>query len=593
MFRTHTCGELAENTAGKEVMLSGWVNSRRDHGGLIFIDLRDRYGITQVTFDPKVNKDAWKVADGVRDEFVVRIEGNVAKRPKDMVNKKISTGGIEVEAKLIEVLSKSKTPPFEVAWQPEGEQKLSNEELRLKYRYLDLRRKKMFDNIRLRDSFVTAIRDYLHKEDFIEIDTPILTKSSPEGARDFLVPSRLHPGKFYALPQSPQQYKQLLMVGGIDKYFQIAPCMRDEDARADRSSGEFYQLDLEMSFVDQDDILKLMEKMFTTIVEKVSTKKIMTKPWPRLQYDDVMLRYGSDKPDIRFGLEIQDVTDLVRHSGFSVFTEAIKKGGVVRCVNAKAASGFSRGEIDSLTNYVKEFGAKGLAYIVIEKDGKLKSPILKFLGEEAADALVKFMNGKKGDVLFFGADKEAIVCEALGNLRKELGKKLKLIDENLLGFCFVIGWPLFEGELEDGHYAPAHHMFTMPVEEDIAKLDTDAGSVRSLQHDMVLNGYEVGGGSIRIHRSDIQEKIFKLIGFKKDRIKFFSHMLEAFSYGAPPHGGMAPGIDRLVMILAGEENLREVIAFPKNQKAEDLVTGAPDSIEPIQLKELNIRPEKE
>lgn len=593
MYRTHTCGQLTEKQVKKSVVLSGWVNSRRDHGGLIFIDLRDRYGLTQITFDPQVAKDAWKIADSVRDEYVIRIEGVVKKRPKEMVNKNLATGVIEVEVANIEVLSQSKTPPFEVAWQPEGEQILSNEELRLKYRYLDLRRKKMLHNIQLRTKLVKAIRDYLHKEDFIEIDTPILTKSSPEGARDFLVPSRLHPGKFYALPQSPQQYKQLLMVGGIDKYFQIAPCMRDEDARADRSPGEFYQLDLEMSFVEQDDILNLMEKMFTEIVEEISDKKIMTKPWPRLQYDDVMLRYGSDKPDIRFGLEITDVSDVVKDSGFSVFTDAIRNGGVVRCINAKNASTFSRSEIDSLTDFVKEFGAKGLAYIVIEQDGTYKSPIKKFLGDDVTEHLVKTMDGKKGDILFFGADKESIVCEALGNLRKQLGKKLGLIDDSLLAFCFVIGWPLFEPEMEEGHYAPAHHMFTMPVVEDLPKLEKDPGNVRSLQHDMVLNGFEVGGGSIRIHRADIQEKIFKLIGFKKDRIKFFSHMLEAFSYGAPPHGGMAPGIDRLAMILAGEENLREVIAFPKNQKAQDLVTGAPDSIEPHQLKELNLRPTKE
>jgi aspartyl-tRNA synthetase len=593
MLRTHTCGELTEKQQGKQVTLAGWVNSRRDHGGLIFIDLRDRYGITQVTFDPKIDKDAWKIVDSVRDEFVIVTTGKVINRPKDMVNQNLATGSIEIEATKIVIVSKSKTPPFEVAWQPEGEKTLSNEELRLKYRYLDLRRKKMLDNLKLRADFVKAIRDYLHEDGFLEVDTPILTKSSPEGARDFLVPSRLYPGKFYALPQSPQQYKQLLMVGGIDKYFQLAPCMRDEDARADRSPAEFYQLDLEMSFVEQKDILDFMEKMFTKIVEEVSDKKIMAKPWPRLQYDDVMMRYGVDKPDIRFGLEIQDVSELVQDSGFSVFTNAIKKEGVVRCINAKDASSFSRGDIDSLTELVKECGAKGLAYIVIEKDGSIKSPITKFLGDMVTDNLIKKMKGKKGDILFFGADKESVVCESLGTLRSILGKQLGLIDKNLLAFCFIVGWPLFEPEIVDGHYAPAHHMFTMPVEEDRKKLDSDPGSVRSLQHDMVLNGFEVGGGSIRVHEADIQEKIFKLIGFKKDRVKFFSHMLEAFAYGAPPHGGMAPGIDRLVMILAGEENMREVVAFPKNQKAQDLVTGAPDSIEPQQLKELHLRSTKD
>jgi len=451
----------------------------------------------------------------------------------------------------------------------------------------------MLENLKLRADFVKAIRDYLHKEDFLEIDTPILTKSSPEGARDFLVPSRLHPGKFYALPQSPQQYKQLLMIGGIDKYFQIAPCMRDEDARADRSPGEFYQLDLEMSFVDQKDILDLIEKMLTSVIEKISEKKIFAKPWPRLEYDEVMLKYGTEKPDLRFKLEILDVSTIVKDSGFSVFKDAIKNGGIVRCINAKGASSFSRGEIDSLTDYVKSFGAKGLAYIVIERDGTFKSPIIKFLGDDVTKKVVSAMEGKKGDILFFGADSETIVCEALGNLRRELGRRLNLIDDSMLAFCFIVNWPLFEKNLEDGNLAPSHHMFTMPRSEDIPKLEKDPASVRSLQHDMVLNGYEVGGGSIRIHSADIQERIFKLIGFNKDKIKFFSHMLKAFEYGAPPHGGMAPGIDRLVMILAGEENLREVIAFPKNQRAEDLVIGAPADIEPKQLKELHLKRQKD
>jgi aspartyl-tRNA synthetase len=510
-----------------------------------------------------------------------------------MINKNLATGEIEVEGTTIDILSKSKTPPFEVSWQPEGENEVTNEDLRLTHRYLDIRSKRMLKNLQLRSDAVKFIRDFLHKKDFLEIETPILTKSSPEGARDFLVPSRLHPGKFYALPQSPQQYKQLLMVGGIDKYFQIAPCMRDEDARADRSPGEFYQLDLEMSFVEQKDILDLMEELFTKLAKEVTNKKILETPWPRLEYDDVMLRYGVDKPDLRFGLEIHDVSEIVKESGFSVFTDAIKKDGVVRALNAKGAATFSRSDIDSLTEFVKTHGAKGLAYIVIEEKGSYKSPIVKFLGDDVTEKIVKEMDGKPGDIIFFGADKPQVVQEALGQLRNELGKKLNLIDNNILAFCFVVGFPLFEKELTDGHYAPEHHMFTMPIEKDVPKLDTDPSKVRSYQHDMVLNGFEIGGGSIRIHQSDIQEKIFKLIGFKKDRIKFFNHMLTAFQFGAPPHGGMASGIDRVIMLLAGVENIREVTAFPKNQKAQDLTVGAPDDVEAQQLKDIRIKPIKE
>lgn len=593
MYRTHTCGELQKKDIGKEIQLAGWVNSRRDHGGLIFIDLRDRYGLTQVTFDPKVDKSSWEAADKVRDEYVIMIKGIVRARPKEMINKNIATGVIEVEADSIEVLSTSKTPPFEVAWIPEKEgkkERVVNEELRLKYRYLDLRRSRMLNNLKFRAKCIKFIRDFLHRQDFIEVETPILTKSTPEGARDFLVPSRIHPGKFYALPQSPQQYKQMLMLGGVDKYFQIPSCMRDEDARADRSPGEFFQLDVEMSFVIQDDILNLMERLFTSLAETLTPhKKILQKSWPRLEYDDVTLKYGFDKPDIRFGLEIKDISQIVKGCGFSVFTKAIEQGGVVRAINAKGCAKFSRAEIDKLTDFVKEFGAKGLAYIVIEKKDKYKSPIVKFLGDDVIEKIIKDMEGEPGDIIFFGAGSVAVVCESLGSLRKELGKKLGLVDKDVLAFAFILGWPLFEPELEDGHYAPSHHQFTMPREEDWAKLDSDPARVKSYQHDMVLNGYEIGGGSIRIHRADIQEKVFKLIGFGPERIKFFSHMLKAFEYGAPPHGGIALGIERLIMILAGEENIREVIAFPKNQKAQDVTMGAPATVEEEQLKELHIK----
>ena len=601
MYRTHTCSELTKKQEGKVVTLAGWVNSRRDHGGLIFIDLRDRYGLTQINFDPKKSKAAWRLADKVRDEYVIKVSGKVTSRPKEMVNPKLKTGEIEIEAAEIEILNTAKTPPFEIAYIPaeSAEQQIDkaknvNEELRLKYRYLDLRRRKMVTNLEFRAKFIKYIRDFLHAENFVEVETPILTKSSPEGARDFLVPSRLHPGQFYALPQSPQQYKQMLMVGGLDRYFQIAPCLRDEDARADRSPGEFYQLDLEMSFVEQKDLLDLMEKLFTGAAEKLTSRKIMTKPWPRLTYDEVMLKYGVDKPDLRFGLEIKDISELVKNCKFSVFTEVLKSGGVVRALVAPGGSKLSRSEIDKLTDFVRDLGAKGLAYIVVDSVGKHKSPIIKFIGDELTEKIIKELKAKPGDIIFFGADKVGKVCEVLGQLRNELGRKLNLIDKNLMAFCFVVDFPLFEPELVDGHYAPMHHMFTMPKVEDWNKLAREkAGSVKSLQHDMVLNGIEVGGGSIRIHRPDIQEKIFKLIGFSQDRIKFFHHMLEAFTYGAPPHGGMAPGIERLLMLFLGEDNIREVMAFPKNAKAQDVMMGAPDDVEPEQLQELGIKVERD
>ncbi|MBU4332373.1 aspartate--tRNA ligase [Patescibacteria group bacterium] len=616
MYRTHTCGQLRKKDIGKEITLSGWVNSRRDHGGVVFIDLRDRYGITQVKCDPKISKNAWRQADKVRDEYVIKVAGKVKARPKDMLNPRLETGEIEVEAQTVEILNTAKTPPFEIAWPPGDDVKdkaeETNEEVRLKYRYLDLRRKKMVKNLCLRYKLIKFIRDFLEKEGFIEIETPLLTKSTPEGARDFIVPSRLNPGKFYALPQSPQQYKQMLMVAGIDKYFQIAPCLRDEDARADRSPGEFYQLDLEMSFVEQKDILDLTERLFTQAAEKLIDKKIMKKPWPRISWDEVMLKYGVDKPDLRFGLEIQDISKLVKDCGFKVFSDTVKKGGVVRAVNGEGAAKFSRSELDKLEGLAQDLGAPGLGYVIIDQEinpstnsgrGKsrnqenkktknqennFKSPLLKFIGEEKMGEIVKEMKGKPGDIIFFMAGEELKVAEILGQIRLELGRKLGLIDDNLLAFCYVVDWPLFEPGMTDGHFSPAHHMFTMPKEKDWPKLDTAPEKVKSYQHDMVLNGFEVAGGSIRIHRPDIQEKIFKLIGFNKERIKFFSHMLEAFKYGAPPHGGIAPGIERIAMLFAGEESIREMMAFPKNSRGEDVMIGAPSEVEQEQLKELGI-----
>ena len=590
-YRTHTCGEIAKKDKDKKIILSGWVNSRRDHGGLIFVDLRDRSGLTQITFDPKISKESWELANKIRSEFVIRIEGKVILRPDDMINPKLKTGEIEIEVKNIEVLSESKTPPFEVE-EIEGVDKAKDvkEDLRLEYRYLDIRRKKMRENLKIRHKIIKFMRDYLDEESFWEVETPSLTKSTPEGARDFIVPSRLHQGKFYSLPQSPQQYKQLLMVGGVEKYFQIARCFRDEDQRGNRQL-EFTQLDLEMSFINQDEILNLTEKMMIKLVEKLSDKKIMFKPFPRLNYDDVIKKYGVDKPDLRYGLEIEDISEIVKGCEFGVFADAIKKGGVVRAICAKGAAKFSRTEIDKLTEYAKEFGAKGLAYIVI-KENELQSPIVKFLGDELAQKIVEKMKGEQDDIIFFGVDSEKIAGEVLGQIRIELAKKLDLIDNNKLAFAFIINWPLFEKELEDGHFAPAHHMFTMPHEDDLSLLDKEPQKARSYQHDLVLNGNEIGGGSIRIHKRDIQEKIFDLIGFNEEKKKSFEHMLKAFEFGPPPHGGIAMGLDRFIMILCNEKDIREVIAFPKSGDGKDLTMGAPSEVEKGQLDELGIKIKK-
>ena len=590
-YRTHTCGELTERDKDKKVILSGWVNSRRDHGGLIFIDLRDRYGLTQITFDPKKSKKSWEVADKIRSEYVIRVEGKVVPRPDDMINKKLKTGEIEIEVEKIEVLSESKTPPFEVE-EIEGVDKAKDvkEDLRLEFRYLDIRRKKMRENLEFRHKVVKMIRDYFDKKEFWEIETPCLTKSTPEGARDFIIPSRLHQGEFYSLPQAPQQYKQLLMVGGVEKYFQIVKCFRDEDQRGARQL-EFTQLDLEMSFVNQEDIMKLVEEIYIDIAEKLTDKKIISKPFPRLDYDEVMKKYGSDKPDLRYGLEIEDISEMVKGCGFGVFSDAIENGGVVRAICAKGASKFSRADIDKLTEFAKEFGAKGLAYIVV-KENELQSPIVKFLGDELAQKIVEKIKGEPGDIIFFGADSEKIVRNVLGQIRIELAKKLNLANENKLAFAFVVNFPLFEEGLENGHYAPEHNMFTMPKTDDLKFLDSNPKKVKSYQHDLVLNGYEIGGGAIRIHKRDIQEKVFDLIGFDEEKKKSFEHMLKAFEFGPPPHGGMAMGLDRLIMILRDEADIREVIAFPKSGDGKDLTMGAPSEIEKKQLDELGIKVKK-
>ncbi|MEA1926009.1 MAG: aspartate--tRNA ligase [Patescibacteria group bacterium] len=586
MLRTHTCNDIDIHNIGTSVTLAGWVHSRRDHGGIIFIDLRDRYGITQLRFDPKSNKKVWEQANELRCEWVIKAKGSVVKRPDDMINKKLNSGEIEIDADELEVLSRAKTPPFELE-----EEKISEirEELRMEYRYIDLRRRSSVETLIKRHEFISFLRSYLNEKEFIEIETPVLTKSTPEGARDFLVPSRLQAGKFYALPQSPQQYKQLLMLSGVDKYYQIAKCFRDEDTRGDRQP-EFTQLDLEMSFVEQDDILKLTEDIFTKAIESVfPDKKFLAKPWLRLNYDEVMLKYGVDKPDLRFNMEIKDLTSLVKGCGFKVFADAVERGNVVRALCApKSALKLSRSQIDELTEYVKKFGAKGLAYMIIEKDG-LRSPIVKFLGNELAKKIVREMEAKEGDIIFFGADTKEIVCESLGNLRIKLGQKLNLIDENLIALAFIVGFPLFEETLENGHYMPSHHMFTAPKDEDLELLDADPGKARSHQYDIVANGFEVGGGSIRIHNRKTQEKIFDLIGFNERRKKQFKHFLRAFEYGAPPHGGIAPGIDRMLMVLMNKSSIRDVMAFPKTGDGRDLMIGTPSEVEKEQLDELHLK----
>jgi len=585
MYKTHTCGELRAEHIGQTVTLAGWVNARRDHGGLIFLDLRDRWGMTQIVTNPELSPQAHENASHVRNEFVLKVTGLVRARLPGKENPKLATGQIELEAQSLEVLNPSKVPPFLI-----NEDQPIDENVRLKYRYLDLRHERMRRNLELRYQVVKFIRDYLHQQRFIEIETPILFKTTPEGARDYLVPSRVHPGEFYALPQSPQQLKQLLMVAGMERYFQIARCFRDEDQRGDRQP-EFTQLDLEMSFVTREDIMSLIEGMFTSMVEKlVPEKRLLAKPWPRFKYQEAVQRFGKDNPDIRFGLELKDITDLAPQTGFKVFADTVARGGHVRGLNAKGLGGYTRKQIDELTEFAKAFGAKGLAYIAVEPNGQHRSTFSKFLPAEVLAELLSRLEAEPGDLLLFVADQPAIVFETLGRLRVEIADRLKLRDDSVLAFCWVIDFPYVNWSETDKRWDPSHHLFTAPMEEDEALLDTDPGRARGQQYDLVLNNYEVGGGSIRIHRRELQEKVFKLIGLEPEVARErFGHMLEAFEYGVPPHGGIAPGIDRLTMILAGEQNIREVMAFPKNQQAMDVMAGAPSPAEPQQLEELHIR----
>lgn len=583
MLKTHRCGELRKHHEGERVTLAGWVHRRRDHGGLTFVDLRDRWGLVQVVFNPDNSPDAHRDAADLRSEYVVRITGTVRLRPERMVNPGLSTGEIEVLAEEVEILNPSKTPVFYI-----NKDEKVDEALRLRYRYLDLRRERMQRNIILRHRVVKFIRDFLSERDFIEIETPILIKSTPEGARDYIVPSRLHPGRFYALPQSPQQLKQLLMVAGFERYFQIARCFRDEDQRADRQP-EFTQLDLEMSFVNQDDVMGLAEDMFIALVGEVSEKRIMQVPFPRLTHEVAMDRYGSDKPDLRFGLPLVDVSDLVAQSEFRVFRRVLEQGGCIKGLRAPGCAPYTRRQLDELAELARDHGAQGLAHLALTSEG-VRSPLAKFLSQKEVEGIVMRTGSQGGDLVLLVADQAATVGAALGHLRLEFGRRLGLADDNVLAFAWIVQFPLLEWSEEEGRYSAVHHPFTAAMEEDLALLETEPGRVRAKAYDIVANGWEIGGGSIRIHQREIQERMFRALGLSEEEAwGQFGHLLKAFEYGAPPHGGIAPGIDRLVMLLAGEPNIREVIAFPKSQSAADLMMDAPSSVAEEQLRDLCLR----
>ncbi|QGQ47376.1 aspartate--tRNA ligase [Metabacillus sediminilitoris] len=581
--RTYYCGEVPESAIGEKVVLKGWVAKRRDLGGVIFIDLRDRTGVVQIVFNPEISAEALAIAERVRSEYVLDITGKVVLRDEETVNPNVPTGKIEVLVENVTIINAAKNPPFMI----DDKSEEVSEDVRLKYRYLDLRRPALFNTIQMRHNVTKSMRNFLDEKGFLDIETPILTKSTPEGARDYLVPSRVHEGEFYALPQSPQIFKQLLMVSGFDKYYQIARCFRDEDLRADRQP-EFTQIDIEASFMSQDDIMSMTEQMMARIMKETKGVDIEL-PIQRMPYDEAMGRFGSDKPDTRFGLELVDVGEIVKDSGLKVFSSVVANGGQVKSINVKgAADKYSRKDMDTLAEFVAPYGAKGLAWLKVEEDG-LKGPIIKFFTEDEQKGLLTTMDATIGDLLVFVADKKSVVADALGALRLKLGKDLQLIDESKFNFLWVIDWPLLEYDEATKRYYAAHHPFTMPAREDLGLFDTDPGNMKAQAYDIVLNGYELGGGSIRIFEKDVQEKMFKLLGFTEEEAKEqFGFLLEAFEYGTPPHGGIALGLDRLVMLLAGRTNLRDTIAFPKTASASDLLTNAPSAVSEAQLEELNI-----
>ncbi len=585
MLRTHTCGELNENFIDEKVTLSGWVSSKRDHGGVVFIDLRDRYGLTQIVFEPEVSKENVDLADKIPRESVIQIKGTVRRRPEGMENKKLSTGNIEVVVEELKILSKAKPLPLET-----DDFHTANEDVRLKYRFLDLRRPSMQYNILMRHKIASAAREYLNSLQFSDIETPFLTRSTPEGARDFLVPSRIHKGKFYALPQSPQLFKQLLMVSGFDKYYQIVKCFRDEDLRADRQP-EFTQIDIEMSFVEEEDVFSLVEGLISYVAEKVFNKKIQV-PFERITYKEAMENYGSDKPDVRFELKIKDVSEIVKNSEFNVFESVLKNKGKIKALKVEKPE-FSRKEINELIDFAIKNKAKGLAWMKVTNEG-LESNIVKFFTEEQQKKLIEYLEAKPGDLLLFAADKENIALEVLGKVRLYLGEKLNLYDKNEWKFLWVTDFPLVEWNEEEKRWDAMHHPFTSPKLEDIEKLETDIGSVRARAYDITMNGWEIGGGSIRIYDSELQKKMFKILNLDEETVKKrFGWFLEGLQYGVPPHGGIAFGFDRFVALLLGKENIREVIAFPKNKAAINPMDESPSTVTKEQLDELGIQLKEE
>lgn len=595
MLKSVSCGALRKEDFDRVVTLAGWVHRRRDHGGLIFIDLRDWDGLVQVVFNPEISPQAHSMAQNLRSEWVLSITGKVGQRPSGTVNLNIPTGEVEVVAQDLEVLNQSKTPPFSI----EEEAAEADEFLRLKYRYLNLRRSALKDNLILRHRVVKFMRDFLSQQGFIEVETPILTKSTPEGARDYLVPSRIYPGHFYALPQSPQQMKQLLVMGGIERYFQIARCFRDEDLRADRQP-EFTQLDLEMGFVDENDILVLMEEMFTNLMESVVPKKRLMKPFPRLSYGDVMTRFGTDKPDLRFGMELGDVSDIAAESQFQVIRRVIESGGVVKGLAATGCANYTRRQLDELTSFVQERGADGLITVALEGDPSksledlneedIRSAVARHLSLEEILQMALRLGAKRGDLLLIVAGTPRVVDLVLSQLRHEMGRRLGMADPDLLAFAFVIDFPLLEWKPEENRWDSPHNPFSSPKDEHIGLMDTDPAGALAKQYDLVCNGMEIAGGSVRNHRRDVQEKIFGLLGHTKNLMQDqFGQLLDALEYGAPPHGGFASGVDRVVMLVADEENIREVIAFPKTQSASDPLFGAPSLVDYAQLRDLHIR----